>query len=123
MVGEDLLLSIDPATVLALADGTATRFDLRFRATRTSSTRLTNLGAGQGVQTATDSDTTVPLTTAVEFNLSFGVDDAFFVQLPSGGIIVQSNIDAHGAGAADARGTAGGRKRGGARFCSTPTPR
>src|SRR5262249_31669624 len=84
-------------------DGNATRFDLRFTATRNRGTSVKNLGAeAQGVEGVADSGVTVPLTTTVDFNLSFGVDtgpsgngtNIFFVRLPSAGIVVQSNIDA-----------------------------
>jgi Ca2+-binding RTX toxin-like protein len=101
-VGEDLVLTIDPASVLAIADGVTTQFQLRFRATRNGSVSLANLGASaQQIEGADDAATEVPLTTKVDFELTFGVDngpggqDIFFVQLPAGGIVVQSNIAAY----------------------------
>ncbi len=97
--GNDLVLEIDPASVLASVVNGATQFELRFRATRNGMISLANLGAGaKGIQGDEDVEADVPLTTKVDFQLTFGVDagingqENFFVQLPAAGVIVQSNI-------------------------------
>src|SRR5262249_38297779 len=81
----------------AAPTGDTTRFDLYFQATRTSDTTLdlAQLGAQQkGLQSDGATPIQVPLESLLGFTFSFGVTgDEFFVQLPTGGIEVFTNIN------------------------------
>src|SRR5262249_26045757 len=88
-------LTVSTSNVAAATDGSV-RFDLHFQATLTTTTTLGNLGgADQGVVGA--GGVSVPLTAALNFDLSFGLSGTtFYVKLPPGGVALTTRIDASG---------------------------
>jgi Ca2+-binding RTX toxin-like protein len=85
--------------VVTAADGSP-RFDLNFRATRTSTTTidLAKLGAEQqGLRATGSNPIQVPLESRVGFDLSFGLTGStFYIKLPAAGVDVFTNIHAGG---------------------------
>ncbi len=96
----DLTITVVPSSVQQTTSGNKVVFSLDFAATETTATSLASLGAQAdqlGIQL--DPATQVNVTTSLNFNFSFGVDQtgraqAFFLNVPAGGLSASVTIDA-----------------------------
>jgi Ca2+-binding RTX toxin-like protein len=91
----DLTVTVDPSRVAETITGNQVMFSLDFQATQTRVMSLHSLGAqADKLGIRLDAGTKVDVTTSLNFNFTFGVDQtpglsaaqAFFLNLPAGGL-------------------------------------
>ncbi len=126
-----LVASVVPGSFQPTTSASKVVFSLEFVATETTATSLKSLGAqADQLGIHLDPATEVDVTTSVDFNFSFGVNlapnltpaQAFFLNIPAGGISASAAIDATGIGGGITIGFLGAQTAGGT-IQMTPVPR
>jgi Ca2+-binding RTX toxin-like protein len=99
----NLIVTVAPSSVQETVNGNQVKFSLDFQATETTATSLKSLGAqADQLGIRLDPGTKVSVTTSLNFNFTFGVDQtpgltaakAFFLSAPAGGLSASVAINA-----------------------------